>query len=306
MRYIFILSVLLTVLSCKKNKPDAECAIPAIVPFQPYSDPVWHPNGQLLGFNHTPLASIGQNGIAPCIWYSYFSKPDSTGFYLMNKDGSGFRRATNFRLSAPAWSPDGNWIAFSLGAQIFKMQYNGTTFDTAHLIQLTNNGGNFYPSWTANSDSIYYDSNAGTNGQGYYVWKMSSDGTGKVGIPNTGRQPHVGSDSKIYYIGLKEEIFSMNKDGSNQQQYSNNGFGVGRPKYWQGKVFYNYNNIGVISVSGTKGVKIISPAITYDISINGEIVYGKFDYGVLNREMGTLWVMNADGSSNRQLTFNNY
>ena len=165
-RYLFVFAIVIFCFSCRKNNPTgAECSIPALVPFQPYSDPVWHPNGQLLGFNHTPLTGIEPNGTAPCIWYSYLANADSTGFYLMNKDGTGFRRVTNFTLSAPSWSPDGNWIAFSLGSNIYKMPFNGSTFDTTQIIQLTTTGGNFYPSWTANSDTIYYDSNVGTNEQ---------------------------------------------------------------------------------------------------------------------------------------------
>jgi hypothetical protein len=58
-----------------------------------------------------------------------------------------------------------------------------------------------------------------TNGQGYYVWKMASDGTGKTGLPDTGREPFVGINGKVYYVrgsAGQPEIFSMNKDGSNQ------------------------------------------------------------------------------------------
>jgi len=310
MRYLFVICVLPNVFlfSCKREKQEnpTECAIPAVVPFQPYSDPVWHPNGNLLGFNHTPLAGIASNGTAPCIWYSYLAKADSAGFYLMNKDGTGLKRVTNFKLITPSWSPDGNWIAFSMGSNIYKMPFTGNTFDTTRIIQLTNAGGNFYPSWTTNSDSLYFDSNVGSNGGGYYVWKTASDSSGKMGFPNTGRQPFVGSDGKVYYVGLAGEIYQMNSDGSSQQKYSNNGFAVTRPKYWQGKVFYETNQIGVVQTKGSPGLQLMAPAVTYDVSRNGEIVYGMFDFGKLDREWGTLWIMNADGTNKRQLTFNHY
>ena len=328
MRYLFAFSFILTLItSCikdiKQNTPDNGCIFPAIAPLQPYWDPVWHPNGQLLGFNYTPLAGIGISGTAPCIFYTYFGKPDSTGFYLMNKDGTGFRRVTNFTLSAPAWSPDGNWVAFSLGPAIYKMQFNGTTFDTARLIQLTNTGANFYPSWTANSDTIYFDSNVDAPlGTSFYsIWKMAKDGTGKsrltqsTGIGDS-RQPYVASDNRVYYYSYaanQTEIFSMNKDGSNQIQVTFNGDINGTfttkssPSYYNGKIYYQQNGLWASSINGGP-VRLESLCTTYDISTLGEIVYSKTDFSIFkyNRQIGTLWIMNADGTNNRQLTFNNF
>lgn len=316
---LILLSVALLFISCKKDKnAEGNCIVPDIVPFQPYYYPVWHPNGQILGFNYTPLAGIGSNGVAPCIWYSYLAKPDSTGFYIMNKDGTGLKRITNYNLYTPAWSPDGNWLAFSLGSQIYKMRFTLAGFDTVNIIQLTTDGGNFHPSWALNSDTIYFDSNNNSPiGASFYsIWKMSTDGTIKTrltqsaGIGDT-RYPYVGSDSKIYftqYVSGKAEIFSMDRNGLNQVQFSHNGFSVENPKYFQGKIFYEANQIGVILNTGSRGIKLVSPAVTYDISTNGEIIYSKMEYDIMkyNKQIGTLWIMNSDGSNNHQLTFNNF
>jgi Tol biopolymer transport system component len=309
---LFIFCCLFLLTSCKKNKPDPQCIAPAIIPMQPYSYPVWHPNGQTIGFNHTPLAGIGSNGNAPCIWYSYMGKADSTGFYLMNRDGTGFKRVTNFYLNTPAWSPDGHWIAFSIPPNIYKMPFNGSTFDTTQIIQLTTTGGNFYPSWTPEGDSIFYDSNVGTNGQGYYVWKMARDGGGKIGFPETGRQPFAANNGKIYYVGGvngQPEIFSMNRDGSGKTQVTLNGqYGNRRtPKFFGNNLFYEDN--GTLRKINTAGIDITlaNPSVTYDISVTGEIVYSKMESDIMkyNKQIGTLWIMNADGTNNRQLTFNN-
>jgi len=307
--------------SCRKEKMRSECAIPAIVPFQPYSDPVWHPNGKLLGFNHTPQAAVYANGIPPCVWYMNSVKQDSAGFYLMNKDGTGFRRVTNFYLNTPAWSPDGNWIAFSVPPNIYKMQFDGNTLDTSYIIQLTDSGANFYPTWTLNNDTIYYDSNNDApSGTGFYsIWKMSSDGTGKTRITesvNVGdtRQPFVASDGLIYYQAYvlgQSEIFSMKKDGSNSMQltYNETNDLRGTPKYWQGKIFYQDNGLWEFTLNGSSSSNQLSTqCITYDISQSGEIIYVKWDYTVSPTDLqrGTLWIMNADGSNKKQLTFNNF
>jgi Tol biopolymer transport system component len=243
-------------------------------------------------------------------------KSDSTGFYLINKDGTGFKRCTNFILYAPAWSADGDWIAFSIPPHIYKMRFDGNNFDTSHIIQLTDSGANFFPCWTANSDTIYYDSNVGTNGQGYYVWKMASDGSGKTGISNTGRQPFVGTSSLIYFVrGVsgQPEIFSINKDGSNQTQVTfNSKNGIrNSPKYYQNKIYFSDAGIYSTPVTNYTPVKIANGGSgaydpPYDISANGQIVYKTFEFGIKDRKFGTLWIINADGTNNYQLTFNQY
>ena len=295
--------------SCSKSgQPNNDCTYPDIVPFQPYSQPVWHPNGKIFGFNFTPLSAIipSSNTSSSCIWYFYSPKDDSTGFYIMNINGSGFTRITNYAINCPSWSPDGKWLAFSSGGNIYKMHYNGVNFDTANIKQLTSQGANFYPSWTINSDTIYYDSNVGTNGKGYFIWSMASDSSGKTGYPNSGRYPFIGSDGRVYYIGLGGEIYSMNKDGTGKEKFSNNGFGVERPKYWNGNVFYEGNQIGVVTSKGMKGHEIISPAVTYDISNSGKIIYSKMVYSITssNNQIGTLWLINSDGTNSIQITFN--
>ena len=317
-KLLLCLALFVFIFSCNKNDAPFECAVPAIVPHEPYSDPVWHPNGQLLGFNHKPLAGVSENGIPPCKWFMNYIKPDSVGFYLINRDGTGFKRVTSFYLQAPSWSPDGKWLAFSLGPNIYKMPFDGTIFDTTKIIKLTTSGGNYYPGWTSNSDTIYYDSNndapAGTSF--YSIWKMTSDGSGKLrvtlsaGVGDT-RQPFIGSDNRVYYVGYSKsqpEILSMYKDGTTQIQITNNGKNGARrnPKHYKGKVFFWDGRLFSTPVTQYIPEEIALSGETYDISRNGEIVYPTFEYGILDKRFGTLWLINATGNNKTQLTFNHY
>lgn len=74
----------------------------------------------------------------------------------------------------PDWSPDGKWIAFNDGVQIYKIKADGDS-----LTQLTFVGRNFFPDWSPDGEWIAYSKSlADENGPGG-VWVMKKDGSGK-------------------------------------------------------------------------------------------------------------------------------
>ncbi len=109
------------------------------------------------------------------------------------------------------------------------------------------------------------------------------------------------------YVNSNTEIFQMDKDANAQVQYSRNGFDSRYPRLLDGKIYFESYGIWVNNSLNSKGIKLSSSAVTYSISKLGEIVYSKMDYDITkyNTQNGTLWIMNSDGSNNRQLTFNN-
>lgn len=86
-----------------------------------------------------------------------------------------------------------------------------------------------------------------------------------------------------------------------------NRFSCHYPKYFNGKAYYQQIGLWSVSMNGNP-VQLEIACDTYDISPSGEIVYSKPEYNIMkyNKQIGTLWIMNADGSNKRQLTFNNF
>ncbi|OQY27350.1 MAG: hypothetical protein B6244_10840 [Candidatus Cloacimonetes bacterium 4572_55] len=55
-------------------------------------------------------------------------------------------------INRPDWSPDGQWLAFMMNAQIYKVKADGDS-----LTQLTHEGRNFFPDWGPDGQWIAYD-----------------------------------------------------------------------------------------------------------------------------------------------------
>lgn len=181
---LFLTFTFLCLPACDVNNIDDDKLPPCppfqIIPTPPYNSPVWHPSGEFIGFNHTPLLKITYPYGEHCRG-AYEWDTQKSGFWLINADGSNMRRIFPYKLLAPTWSPDGEWIAFVLprGGErhICKMRFTGETFDTTTLVQLTIEGRNFLPSWSPDGQWITYDSNTDSPNGMKFIWKMKSDGS---------------------------------------------------------------------------------------------------------------------------------
>ena len=303
--------------SCNKNQPTCGEYAPDV----PYTNPVWHPSGTFLGFNRKPLKSIF-NDASLCGGYSYSYYDDSIGYWFINKDDSNLRRVLNYQLLNPSWSPDGKWIAFCNGGNIYKMSFDGINFDTTSLINLTTNGAsNFFPAWNANGDTIYYDSNKATppGGSFYAIWKMAADGSGQTLITKDlqagGREPFFKSTDEILFISFvnqQEQVFAMDTNGDNIRQITSNLNAANRsekqfPQAYNGNIFFEDGGVWKISDHGSNLLQLNDSSVEgFSISKNGEIAWVNYNFGNIDKIQGTLWLMNSDGTNKKQITFNNY
>lgn len=109
-------------------------------PIYPYDQwPVWSPDGKQLIFvsNRNPMGD----------------KWAPTTLWIVNADGSRLRQVVSrYGLEHPAWSPNGKFLAFNSGAQIYVFDLEATK--AYPLFGIGEHG--FYPSWGPDSHTLTF------------------------------------------------------------------------------------------------------------------------------------------------------
>jgi Tol biopolymer transport system component len=155
--------------------------------------------------------------------------------YVKNLDGSGLTRLTNNAASDsdPAWSPDVSQIVFVYNRdggnfEIYKMNANGSS-----QTRLTKNSAfDADPNWSSDGTQIAFASDR--DGSNFNIFKMSASGDANGTIAPTQLTTNFGHDgfpawspdgSKIAFSTDQDgnnEIYTMNTDGTNQIDRTNN------------------------------------------------------------------------------------
>ncbi len=169
---------------------------------------------------------------------AYVSKRDRDWkIYVMDTRTQEHWRLTHRHESewSPAWSPDGKWITFvshdnERNYQIYKTDSNG-----AHLVQLTDFGGNGPPAWSPDGSQIAFVSDShkqGVKKDGLYV--MNADGRRLRQVLDTNRgrfgpECTWSPDGKQIAFSLyirhfqREHLCVIDTDGKNFRQLTQGG-----------------------------------------------------------------------------------
>jgi len=133
-----------------------------------YTDVAESPNGEITAFVYSGNPYGNPPGRDTIGIYFYHEEQDSFVPFLTGLIFSGFPLPGGLDFS-----PDGEWLVFSWGKQIWKVKVNGDS-----LTQLTFSGENFYPRWSPDGRKIVFDSNKDAPHGENVIWMMNSDGSG--------------------------------------------------------------------------------------------------------------------------------
>jgi Tol biopolymer transport system component len=102
---------------------------------------------------------------------AYVTDPTLIGIWILDPT-TGVRTRVRSSGYSPSWSPSGDRLAFEGGYQIYVMNADGTG-----ARQLTSQGRNFKPAWHPDGNRILFDSNDLGASSSYSLWMVNADGT---------------------------------------------------------------------------------------------------------------------------------
>lgn len=143
-----------------------------------------------------------------------FGRPYPLRVYVMNSDGSGVTRLSDG--ASPVWSPDGTRIAFEWQREIYLMSPTGS-----NRIRLTDTpeGYAFSPVWSPDGTRIAFASSRIGQASDVELYTINADGSGLDRLTNDARQQSVTptwspDGTRIAFV-RGADIYAVNADGTN-------------------------------------------------------------------------------------------
>ncbi len=153
--------------------------------------------------------------------------------WMMGANGSGPTQVTTLGgTDYTSWSPNGRWILFDSGGEIYKIHPNGTGQMQLTTFPLVGSAAD----WSPSGKQIAF---SGTNTGGIHqVWIMNADGSSPHAItsdPSDISEPVWSPDGRWIafdrYVSSVDQVFIVKRGGTGQKQLTS-GLGGGEPG-WQ-------------------------------------------------------------------------
>lgn len=205
------------------------------------NDAAWSPNGQTISFDRLPYGDLSIYTLPPgggipalvrtdAVDASW--SPDNNHFVFRQPSDGTIRTASLSGGPArqlgygetPAWSPNGLWVVFSSGGDLWKVRVSKEGIPSGSAVQLTDHPDwENQPTWTNDSKAIIFHSSRG--GADFDLWTIPVEG----GIPTklTGRagagdyDPSVSNNGKLVaYAAVGEGVAIVGHSPGTIDRYS--------------------------------------------------------------------------------------
>jgi len=307
---------LLTVAGCSKHTTAPSAAPHPLQGFpDPYTEPTWHPSGQAIAFNYTPLIRRYWDSTTGRFVYEF---ADSlSGLWTVNTDGSNLRRLSNGYLSDPDWDHSGTQLAYQKGGNIWMTAATDSGLISGSEFQLTLDGNSFAPSWRPDDQAIAFSVNGGSEAGAYVVTRDAAQR--RVGAPGWAFpdwSPH--GDSLVFLAaqGGNWGVCVADSQGNGLRMlWGSSQANLGPPRWAPagGRIAV----AGRVQNSGQFQLWVMGSDCSNPHPLTQERVQGEINWSPDGREIayvqsqldtsltkGTVWIIDAITGIKRQLTFN--